>query len=80
MPLSGTALFSMQFYWPKEEPLAQIKIVDITGRVVDSFAESLVEGYNIFMHPLNGIEPGQYILILSDKDGSYVAENFIVGK
>ena len=79
-PISGIACFSMEFYWPNEDPLAEFRIVDMTGKMVEFFTEPLFEGYNNVMHQFYGIEPGQYMMILSDDEDNYAAEYFIIGK
>jgi hypothetical protein len=80
MPLAGNSLFVMELYWPKEENATQFRIVDVSGKVVDSFEEHLLEGYNNFMHPLRDLDPGLYMIVVSDNEDNYVTENFIVGK
>jgi hypothetical protein len=80
MPIVNNACFSMELYWPQDVDLAEFKIVDMSGRTVKSFSEPLQEGYNIVMQMVNDIDPGSYVLILSDDADNYVAENFIIGK
>jgi hypothetical protein len=79
MPISGIGCFSMEFYWPKADVLAHFRILDMNGRMVEEFHEPLMEGYNNLMHQFYGIEPGQYLMVLSDKDGDFVTEKFIIG-
>ncbi|HUR30914.1 MAG TPA: hypothetical protein VMZ69_05750 [Saprospiraceae bacterium] len=80
MPISGIGCFSMELYWPKEVSLVKFRIMDMTGRVADEFSEPLLEGYNNVMHQFYGIEPGQYIMVLSDDEGDYSAQYFLIGK
>lgn len=80
MPITGIGCFSMEFYWPRDEGLAEFKIVGMSGNIVDSFSESVQEGYNNLIHQFYGIEPGQYIMVLSDDKGEYCAQSFLIAK
>lgn len=80
MPVVNNACFSMEFYWPNEEPLAQFKVVDMAGRLITSFDEPVMEGYNNVMHQFHGVVPAEYVMILSGNNPDYVAQSFMVGK
>ena len=56
------------------------QIVDASGRLVDDFADPVMEGYNMVNHQVNGIQPGLYYIVLSDEHGNYAAEDFFIGK
>ncbi|MEP6795579.1 MAG: hypothetical protein ABJB16_14720 [Saprospiraceae bacterium] len=79
MPIQNNVCFAMELYWPKEET-GQFKIVDMSGKVVFNFEEPLLEGYNIIMHLVNGIDPSLYMMILSNNEDDYVANHFLVAK
>jgi hypothetical protein len=79
-PVSSTACFMLEFYWPETVDLVQFQIVDVSGRLVDDFVDPVMEGYNMVNHQFNGIEPGQYYIVLSDDHGNYAAEDFVIGK
>ena len=79
-PVSSTSCFMMEFYWPESVALVQFQIVDASGRLVDDFADPVMEGYNMVNHQVNGIQPGLYYIVLSDEHGNYAAEDFFIGK
>jgi hypothetical protein len=73
-PVSSTSCFMMEFYWPESVALVQFQIVDASGRLVDDFADPVMEGYNMVNHQVNGIQPGLYYIVLSDDHGNYAAK------
>src|SRR4030095_3401554 len=53
-PVSSTACFMLEFYWPETVDLVQFQIVDVSGRLVDDFVDPVMEGYNMVNHQFNG--------------------------
>ena len=78
MPLTSSSLYVMELYWPRDEAVAQFRIVDMSGRVVDRFEEHLQEGYNNFMNLLGDFNPGIYLMVVYGADGDYMAEKFMI--
>ena len=78
MPINGFGCFSMELYWPREQELADFRIIDMAGKVIERFAEPLHEGYNSVMHQFYGIEPGQYVMLISGNEGELCSQFFLI--